>query len=336
MSDTRIGRKKLLEKALADASVPFALLLELLLPVRELRALCKRFGLSPKGGFRIDKAPAHLLAPLLVDGKDPERIEAGVDGLMARSTAPAPPERGRARPGPDELVPSPEIDRLLAELQQGHKQLERERGNRARALERVKALRQELERSESERQLLAAELQRQARPQPPQVPAGRGVAALEQRVRDLEQERQGYAATDEALRRQLAQEHANANQLKDLLRELEELVPKGKRRKKVVEPPPEERRFRLPHFKPSFYKSLVGKDRKSVERAFSAILLFCTEGHAYPSLEVKQLGGQDTWSLRASLGLRVYFTPRGDGDIEILELADREEQHTTLRRLKER
>ena len=87
---------------------------------------------------------------------------------------------------------------------------------------------------------------------------------------------------------------------------------------------------------PSFYKSLVGKERKSVERAFQAILLFCTEGHAYPGLEVKQLGGQDTWSLRASLGLRVYFTQRPDGDIELLELADREDQHTTLRRLKER
>jgi hypothetical protein len=51
---------------------------------------------------------------------------------------------------------------------------------------------------------------------------------------------------------------------------------------------------------------------------------------------VKQLGGQDTWSFRASLGLRVYFRPVGDGDIELLELADREEQHTTLRRLKEK
>ncbi len=66
------------------------------------------------------------------------------------------------------------------------------------------------------------------------------------------------------------------------------------------------------------------------------MLVFCTEGHAYPGLEVKQLGGQDTWSLRASLGLRVYFRPLADGEIELLELGDREDQHTTLRRLKER
>ena len=37
-----------------------------------------------------------------------------------------------------------------------------------------------------------------------------------------------------------------------------------------------------------------------------------------------------------NLGLRVYFRQRPDGDVEILEVADREEQHTTLRRLKER
>jgi hypothetical protein len=66
------------------------------------------------------------------------------------------------------------------------------------------------------------------------------------------------------------------------------------------------------------------------------VLLFCTEGHAYPGLDVKQLGGQDTWSLRASLGLRVYFRQRDDGDVEFVEVADREEQNTTLRRLKER
>ncbi|MCK5945323.1 MAG: hypothetical protein KAI24_25260, partial [Planctomycetes bacterium] len=87
---------------------------------------------------------------------------------------------------------------------------------------------------------------------------------------------------------------------------------------------------------PSFYKSLEGKERRSVERALHAILLFCTEGHGYPGLEVKPMGGQDTWSLRASLGLRVYFRPRPDGDIDVLELGDREDQNTTLRRLKER
>jgi hypothetical protein len=64
--------------------------------------------------------------------------------------------------------------------------------------------------------------------------------------------------------------------------------------------------------------------------------MFCTEGYAYPGLEVKQLGGQDMWSMRASLGLRIYFRPIGERDIEVLELGDREDQNTTLRRLKEK
>ena len=92
----------------------------------------------------------------------------------------------------------------------------------------------------------------------------------------------------------------------------------------------------MPYLQPSFYKSLDGKERRSVERAWQALLLFCTEGHGYPGLEVKPMGGQDTWSLRASLGLRVYFRPRPDGDIDVLELGDREDQNTTLRRLKDK
>jgi hypothetical protein len=40
--------------------------------------------------------------------------------------------------------------------------------------------------------------------------------------------------------------------------------------------------------------------------------------------------------MRASLGLRVYFVRREDGDIDVVEIADREDQHTTLRRIKER
>lgn len=335
MSDARIGRKKLLEKALADGSVGFALLLELLLPVRELRELCKRFGLSPKGGFRIDKAPAHVLAPVLVEGKHAEHIEAAVDALLGRTAAPAAEPDGGGRA--EALAPSPELDRLLAELQRMHGQLERARANRSRSLQREARLRSRLDQAESAQQLLAAERARQSRPLPAPKATDRSLAEVEHRLHELEQELQGFIDTDEALRRQLAAERSRMRELQELVVELEALLPKGRRRRKPVEPPPAaERRFRLPHFKPSFYKSLAGKDRKSVERAIQAILLFCTEGHAYPGLEVKQLGGQDTWSLRASLGLRVYFTQRPDGDVDFLELADREEQHTTLRRLKER
>jgi hypothetical protein len=40
--------------------------------------------------------------------------------------------------------------------------------------------------------------------------------------------------------------------------------------------------------------------------------------------------------MRASLKLRVYFTYRGDRDIDVLDVADREDQNTMLRRWKER
>ena len=141
-------------------------------------------------------------------------------------------------------------------------------------------------------------------------------------MRDLEQELEARVAADEALRRQLAVERTTVRALEDEVKELEALLPKGRRRKVTAPPPPEPARFRLPHFLPSFYKSLVGKERKSVERAVQAVLLFCTEGPAYPGLEVKKLGGQETWSLRASLGLRVYFENRDDGDVDVVRLAD--------------
>ena len=92
----------------------------------------------------------------------------------------------------------------------------------------------------------------------------------------------------------------------------------------------------MPHFTAAFYRSLEGKERRAIERAIQAVFLFCTEGPSYPGLEVKALEGHTLWSMRASLKLRVYFAMRSDGDIDVEALADREDQHTTLRRLKER
>ena len=118
--------------------------------------------------------------------------------------------------------------------------------------------------------------------------------------------------------------------------ELEELVPPGKRKKKRMPPPPPPERFAVPHFTPTFLKSLDGKDRRSIEQAYHAVFMFCTEGSRYPGLQVKSLEAIDLWSLRASRRLRVYFRRRVDGDVEILELLDREEQETMLRRYRER
>jgi hypothetical protein len=198
-----------------------------------------------------------------------------------------------------------------AELLRLRDELERTRESTARGRDRESELSRRLQQAEQEVQLLRREmLHRQtasARPEPP-----RDDKELVRRVHDLENEREGFLEADRALRRQLAHNQSRLRELEAAHGELEALLPKGKRRKK---PPPElppatDRRFLLPRFTGPFYKSLEGKDRKAIERAFQAILLFCTEGHAYPGLEVKQLGGQDTWSLRASLGLRVYSASR--------------------------
>ncbi|GAB4136511.1 MAG: hypothetical protein Fur0037_01120 [Planctomycetota bacterium] len=328
-------RRKLVESVLAGGAVPFALILEALLPASELRSLCRDLGKAPKGGFRIEKAPALVLAKALAE----TRVADEIDRVVGRLLELAGSERTRAQPKKAASEPrdlSREVERLRGEVEHLKRMVERGRAVRARALQREAGLRSRLERAEAEKRLLEVERSRPA-PGPASTRRDRKEdAESERRLRDLEEELRGFSVSDAALRRLLAAERTRVRRLEARIAELEPLVPKGRRRKKAPEPIEEERRLRLPYLRPSFYKSLTGKDRRSIERAFQAILLFCTEGHSYPGLEVKQLGGQDTWSLRASLGLRVYFTQRPDGDIDVLELADREDQHTTLRRLKER
>ena len=335
MDDPRLKLKKLVERALGKGGeLPLALLLEHLAPVAAMRELARKFGATPKGGFRIDRAPANVLGPLLAETKDPEQLGEVLELLLPRR------EPKLAQPDPAAAADAAALltlrEKEVARLQ---KELDKAREGAARSLDRADDLQRRVDAAAREQAVLRRELDELRRGQ---KASGAAVSsddrALQTKVHDLQIEREGLLAADAALRRQLAHNQSRLRQLEEVVAELEPLVPKGRRRKKLPPPPePEpEKRFRLPRFLPSFYKSLDGKDRKSVERAFAAILLFCTEGHSYPGLEVKQMGGQDTWSLRASLGLRVYFRPLPEGDIELLELADREEQHTTLRRLKEK
>lgn len=329
--------KKLAERVLAkNGDVPLAQLLELLVPVRRLRDLARDLGLTPKGGFRVDKAPAHVLAPLLADVREPEPLD-----RILRALLPA-----AADDGDDDAEPAAGVDpAVLAEARQLlslresevarlRDELERAREALVRAQEREREHGRRADRLGEELGVLRRERGRGT--EPVRDTPSRDDKELLRRVHDLENEREGFVAADAALRRQAAFDQSRLRELEQVVKELEALLPKGKRRRKPapVEPPPP-RRFLLPRFTAAFYKSLDGKEPRAVERAIQAVLLFCTEGHGYPGLEVKQLGGQDTWSLRASLGLRVYFR-QGDGEIELLELGDREDQNTTLRRLKER
>lgn len=334
--DAAIVLKKLAERVLAkNGDVPLAQLLELLVPVRRLRDLARDLGLTPKGGFRVDKAPAHVLAPLLADVREPEPLDrilgallpvADVDGDAEPATAVDPAVLAEAR----QLLSlrESEVARLRDELERAREAL-------ARAQEREREQGRRADRLEQELGLLRRD--RGNRVEPVREAPTRDDKELLRRLHDLENEREGFVAADAALRRQAAFDQSRLRELEQNVRELEALLPKGKRRRKPAppEPPPPPHRFLLPRFTAAFYKSLDGKEPRAVERAIQAVLLFCTEGHGYPGLEVKQLGGQDTWSLRASLGLRVYFR-QGDGEIELLELGDREDQNTTLRRLKER
>ncbi|MBM4060324.1 MAG: hypothetical protein FJ265_04380 [Planctomycetes bacterium] len=329
--------RRLAERVLAKGGdLPLALLLEHLVPVRALRGLARRLGLTPKGGFRIDRAPGRVLAPLLAELRDGEQL----DQVLAL-LRPVEPTLPPAAAGESEGPPGAEADSTAllalreAELVRLRDELERARAGAARARERESELARRLQQAERE---AAVSRQRAAAEQPPAARPARADAGrdLQLRIRELENELEGFRQADEALRRQLAHNQSRLRALEEDHAELEALLPKGRRRRSPPPAPAEDRRFRLPHFLPSFYKSLAGKDRRSVERTLQAILLFCTEGHAYPGLEVKQLGGQDTWSLRASLGLRVYFRQREDGDVDLLEVADREEQNTTLRRLKDK
>jgi hypothetical protein len=336
MSEQAVPLRKLVERILqTGGELPLAMLLEHLVPVRALRELARSLGLTPKGGFRLEKASARVLAPLLADLRDSKQLDQVLALLLPVSPTPV------QEPEPDPAAAADSAALLAlreAELGRLREELERAREGAARARDRETELVRRLQQAEQDSAVLKQRAAAERRPAKEDAGArSEGDRDLRRRLRELEDEREGFHAADEALRRQLAHNQSRLRELEELVGELEALVPKGRRKQKVVPPTvPDDRRFRLPHFLPSFYKSLDGKDRKAVERAFQAVLLFCTEGHAYPGLEVKQLGGQDTWSFRASLGLRVYFRQRDDGDIDLLELADREEQHTTLRRLKEK
>lgn len=347
VDDSSLALKKLVERVLGKgADLPLAMLLELLVPVARLRELAREHGLTAKGGFRLEKAPAHVVAPLLAEQRDGKRLEAVLRLLLP----PSPPAGGGsvaavveagAAAGTAPAATAADALSVLrdAELARLRDELERTRESASRSRDRGADLSRRLQQAEQEVLLLRREVAHQkaassdARGEPV-----RDDKDLLRRLHDLESEREGFLAADQALRRQLAHNQSRLRDVESQNAELEALLPKGRRRKKPPpEPPPgDDRRFLLPRFTSAFYKSLEGKERKGVERAIQAILLFCTEGHAYPGLEVKQLGGQDTWSLRASLGLRVYFRQLPEGDIELLELGDREDQHTTLRRLKER
>lgn len=335
----KVDGKVLLEEALANnGRVSLARLLTAVVPVASLRDLAKNFGLTPKGGHRIDRAPGNILAALVADASKPKVIEAACE-LLAEHLAP--PQVAKEPAKPKAKTESKNDIAVLArrerELNEAREELVKARDVVGRQRQRLAELDHTQQRNQEQVARLRGEADRLRRQLESQQSTPSSVRDQAVEIHELLREFDELTQVEFDQRRMLAARQARIRELEERVAELEPLVPKGRRRKKEPppEPPPLPERFRRPYFTQSFYKSLENKDRRAVEAAYQAILLFSTEGPGYPGLQVKQLDAP-IWSFRAALKLRVYFVNRGDGDVDILELADRQEQPTVLRRLREK
>ncbi len=333
----------LLEEALSNSGrVSVARLLEAVVPVGKLRELAKNFGLSPKGGYRIDRAPGHILAPLVADKEHAKVMEAACSLLADHLTQAKPEGKGKAKAKPKSNKNQrpdlrPVLERKERELDETREELAKAREVANRQRLRLEELDHGRQRDKEQRARLKGEVDRLGRQARDQRSTPAEVRDQTVEIHQLLREFEELAQVENQQRRLLAERQAKIRHLEERVAELLPLVPKGRRKRKEPpsEPPPLPERFRRPYFTPPFYKSLENKDRRAVEAAYQATLLFCTEGPGYPGLQVKQLDAP-IWSFRAALKLRVYFTNREDGDVDILELADRQEQPTVLRRLREK
>lgn len=345
MSDARLDAAAIASEVLQQGgALRLTYLLERGVDVATLRELARSHDVAIKG-YRIDRAPAAKIAPALakLEGDALDEVCAAV--LAALSSKPAQKKGGSAKGGANKVAKSDHVtrathDRTLRELASAQAKLERAEAQLARQRTQVDELQQQLladresaARGRSRERALNQEVQA-LRADKPVTAAS---SDLSHQIHDLERDLETLGEAEAGLRRLLALRETRLREAEAQIAELEELVPKGRRRKR--RPPPSDddsKRLRVPYFTESFYRSLDGKDRQNVDRAIRAVFVLCTEGPAYPGLEVKQIEGQDLWSFRASLKLRVYFRMRDSGDVDILELADREDQNTALRRLKER
>ncbi|MEZ5964649.1 MAG: hypothetical protein R3F56_12440 [Planctomycetota bacterium] len=331
--------ERLIEKALAArGSVPLESILAELVPVPRLRAVVQERGVSPKG-FRVEAAPAAALAQALVRDLDPELLKVAISELVA-ATKPTPIVRSgpvrKPAAEPTAEAATKSADELAVELERARAHLAAavaaQQRNEARGAELDRRVAQQEQTIASLRGELASSRTRQA----DATPASRDdQRETERRLRAAESELEVLARAEEDYRRRLAEQQTAMRALEQRNEELEEMVPKNRRRRPPPPPPPPPaERFRIPHLTADFYRSLAGRDQRTIEATFDAIWRFATSGYSYPGLEVKQLEGVDLWSMRAGIKVRVYFRPRADGDVDILAAGDREEQDTLLRRLR--
>jgi uncharacterized coiled-coil protein SlyX len=322
--------ERLAEKALEHKGlVPLEILLAELVNIERLRALAREHGLSPKG-FRVESAPARALAQVLVRDLQPELLADAAAELTAATHPRSESEPGRPRPATPAATPEThvELDRLRA---QQLATVSAQQKAEARVAELESRLAQQAQQLARLRGDLLAASKRGAAPAP--APPDRDVMRA---LHEAEAELEVLARSETDYRRRLAEQQTTMRTQSQRIDELEAMLPKDRRKRRAPPPPaaPAAERFRAPYFTAEFYRSLEGRDQRSVEAAFDAVFRFATAGYSYPGLEVKQLEGVDLWSMRAGIKVRVYFRPRGDGHVDILAMGDREEQDTLLRRLR--
>ena len=79
---------KLREEALGGAGkVSLVVMVERLIPVENLRDLAREHGVSPKGGYRLERAPAKALASVLCEPKTPKVLEEVCELLAEHMTS---------------------------------------------------------------------------------------------------------------------------------------------------------------------------------------------------------------------------------------------------------
>jgi hypothetical protein len=321
--------------------VSLSMLIESLIPVKNLRDLAREHGVSPKGGYRMERAPAKVLAPALCELFESEALQDVCELLADHMTsslvkkknaeAEADAEKSRA---PAHLEPVLKLKEQ--ELEQAKAEVEKAREVAQGLRDRVDESNRRVHQHDERLTLLVKEIEA-CREEIERLGNAQPVVARDQSIKilSLEKELEEQNQIELQQRIKLAEQAAEIRERDERIAELEELVPSGRKRKKKKLPKPPEN-FAIPHFTPAFLKSLIGKDRRAVEHAYRAVFLFCTEGSRHPGLQVKSLDPSSVWSLRASRKLRVYFRRQPDGDVEILELLDRQEQDTMLRRYREK
>ena len=333
---TRASSDELIQAVLAGrGAVPATLLLRFLLAEAALRELCGRFDLKPKGGFRVEKAPLHLLLPVLEKALlERDEVRQAVATALTAAAAPPPVPADKAPAGDaqrDRLLElkDQEIRRLRDEADKAREVAAR-RGERTEHLQRrIDELQDEAAQIRAEREMLRRELDRAGKAGDPEPgSADKEMVALLRRVEQLE-------ALNEELRRSLALEATNIATLQAETEDLRSRVPDW-RKKQPAPPPPDlppidTASFPIPVFSSEFYRSLAGRDRRVAQAAFQAVFLLVSRGPGYPGLETKRLEGTSSlWSIRATIKHRVYFE-FGEGEIRVLRLEDRREQDRFLR-----